>query len=337
MTDPVSEAARQTETARQRWLDPTWRAAVLAWVEDRLGILGRRITGPVEQPHIRPWSTAMAVPTDAGLLWFKAGGPGNAYEARLLDALSRWGTPGILAPLEIDVDRGWLLLADGGTRLRETLDGGPGLAAWERVLREWADIQRALSPRAPELLAVGVPDRRPAVLARELATLIEDPAVELEADDRARLRTLLPDYVRWCAELDTLGVEPSLQHDDLHDGNVFVGPAGDRIFDWGDASIAHPFGTLLVTFRSIADRGLGGGEDERRALVRLRDAYLEPWTAEHSRADLEAAVPLAMRVAIVGRALSWKEALTGIPPHDHGPWSGYTGGWLMELFEPTPL
>jgi len=25
------------------------------------------------------------------------------------------------------------------------------------------------------------------------------------------------------------------------------------------------------------------------------------------------------------------------PPHDHGPWTGYVGSWLMELFEPTPL
>jgi hypothetical protein len=44
-----------------------------------------------------------------------------------------------------------------------------------------------------------------------------------------------------------------------------------------------------------------------------------------------------MRVAIAGRALSWKGALSGIPPHDHGAWAGNVGGWLLELFEPTPL
>ena len=44
-----------------------------------------------------------------------------------------------------------------------------------------------------------------------------------------------------------------------------------------------------------------------------------------------------MRVAIVGRALSWQRALTGIPPDDLGEWSGNVGGWLLELFEPTPL
>lgn len=337
MTDPDSETVRQTRTARSRWLDPDWHAAVLAWVGDQLGRRGLRITGRVEQPHIRPWSTTLSVPTDAGPTWFKAGGPGNAYEAALLEALARWGTSGVLAPLAVDVERGWLLLPDGGTRLRETLDGGPGLEAWERILGEWASIQRDVAPRAAELLALGVPDRRPSAMSGELEALIDDPAAQLEPADRARLRALLPTYATWCAELAALGVESTLQHDDLHDGNVFVGTWGDRIFDWGDASLAHPFGTLLVTFRSISSRGLGDDAAGRGAMARLRDVYLEAWTDRHSRDDLVAAVPLAMRVAIVGRALSWKRALTGIPLDDHGEWTGNVGGWLLELFEPTPL
>ena len=333
----AEEAARQTRVARARWLDPAWRATALAWVEEQLARLGLAITGAIEQPHLRPWSTALSVPTNKGRVWFKAGGPGNRYEAALLEALARWGTKGILAPLAVDTDRGWLLLPDGGTRLRETLDGGPGLEPWERVLAGWANVQRELSPRALELVAAGVPDRRPSALAESLPRLIDDPDVDLEDPDRVRLRDLLPAYERWCSELEAFGVPASLQHDDLHDGNVFVGPDGDRIFDWGDASVSHPFGTLLVTFRSIAAHGLGGGSEERRALTRLRDAYLEPWTDVHARASLTAAVPMAMRVAIVGRALSWKGALSGIPVRDHGQWSGNVGGWLMELFEPTPL
>jgi len=331
------EAARQTETARTRWLDPAWRAAVMAWVEVRLQQHGIRITGSVEQPHIRPWSTALSIPTTDGLTWFKAGGPGNSYEAALLEAVVRWRTPWILEPLALDAERGWMLFPDGGTRLRETLAGGAGIDAWQRVLAEWASLQRGLAPRASALLALGVPDRRPGVLAGHLETLIDDPAAQLETADRARLRTILPTYARWCAELDALGIDASLQHDDLHDGNVFVGPDGDRIFDWGDSGVAHPFGTLLVTFRSIASRGLGDARAERRALVRLRDAYLEPWTDRYPRATLAEGVPLAMRVAIVGRALSWRDALAGIPPEEHGPWAGNVGGWLLDLFEPTPL
>lgn len=337
MTDDATEAARQTRTARERWLDPAWRTSVLGWIEDELGRHGRRITGPVEQPHLRPWSTALSVPTDGGTVWFKAGGPGNAYEAALLDLLGRWGTASVLAPLATDAARGWLLLPDGGTRLRETLGGEAGVGPWTRILGAWADLQRTLAPRAAELLAVGVPDRRPAVMPARLASLIDDPDAGLDPAGRERLYALLPTYTAWCEELDAFGIAASLQHDDLHDGNVFVGADGDRFFDWGDASVAHPFGTLLVTFRSIASRGLGDPDAERGALMRLRDAYLEPWTDGHTRVELAVAVPLAMRVAIVGRALSWQRALTDIPADQHGEWAGVVGEWLLELFEPTPL
>ena len=84
----------------------------------------------------------------------------------------------------------------------------------------------------------------------------------------------------------------SLQHDDLHDANIFVpydGVGPYRVFDWGDASVAHPFTTLLVTLRVVAYRlELAGGAPE---LLRLRDAYLEPWTGEHDRATLRRGRP----------------------------------------------
>ena len=330
-----AEAARQTETARRRWLEPVWRADALAWIEEHLGHNGLRITGQIEQPRIRPWATGMVVPTNAGTMWFKACGPGNAYEPRLVDALVRWGTPRILAPLAVDADRGWMLSPDGGPHLRDMLDGGAGIAHWERILPEWAEMQRRLAPRAEELIELGVPDLRPAALPAQFAALIEDPDAELSEPDQARLRAFVPTYTDWCAELAASAIAPSLQHDDLHDGNVFVGPAGDTIFDWGDSSVAHPFGTLLVTFRSIANRGLGEPVEERRVLTRLRDAYLEPWTVDHARADLAATVSTATRVAIVGRALSWQRGLLGVPPHDRGEWAGNIGGWLLELFEPA--
>jgi hypothetical protein len=316
------------------WLDGAWRATVIEWVEAQLEQHGIRITGTIEQPHVRPWSTALSVPTGNGLVWFKAGGPGNRYEAALLGALASWRTPNVLEPLAVDTDRGWLLLPDGGTRLRETLDGGPGVDAWLRVLPEWAELQLELAPRADDLVGLGVPDLRPPKLAGWLAGLLADPTVDLSPGNRDRLVDLLPTVETWCDSLAAVGVASSLQHDDLHDGNVFVGPEGDRFFDWGDASVSHPFGTLLVTFRSIASRGLGASDVQVRELARLRDAYLEPWTAAHTRAELDSAVPVAMRLAIIGRALSWHRALTGISPHDQGEWAGNVGGWLMDLLEP---
>lgn len=322
------------------WLESTWQAEAISWVDQQLERLDRHRTGPVEQSHVRPWSTVMAVPTDGGPTWFKAAGPGTAYEARLLHELAKWRTPMLLEPLAIEADRGWLLLPDGGTRLRDHVHGGAGVDEWLRILPAYGMLQRGLAPQAPALIDLGVPDLRPVAMPGLFARLVEGPTSGLGDPDRARLRGLLPEYAEWCAMLAASGTEPSLQHDDLHDGNVFVAPAGaesaagERIFDWGDAVVAHPFGTLLATLRSIASRDATLGRPE---LLRLRDAYLEPWTADQPRAVLNETVQTALRVGAVGRAFAWERALSGVPPKAHGEYTGAVGEWLLELFEPTVI
>ena len=59
----------------------------------------------------------------------------------------------------------------------------------------------------------------------------------------------LPAAARRCARRLADGLPPTVQHDDLHDGNVFSRDGGRMLIDWGDAVLAHPFGTLLVTLR----------------------------------------------------------------------------------------
>lgn len=69
----------------------------------------------------------------------------------------------------------------------------------------------------------------------------------------------------------------ALEHGDLHANNVLVCRGAAWIFDWEDASVSHPFCSLLVTFNMASD-DLESAE-ARRMAARLRDAYLEPWTA----------------------------------------------------------
>ncbi len=126
----------------------------------------------------------------------------------------------------------------------------------------------------------------------------------------------------------------SLQHDDLHDGNVFV-RNGYRFFDWGDAYLGHPFALLLVALRVAADRfTLPHGDP---ALLRLRDAYLEPWSGFAPHAQLVREVELAIRVAKVARALSWQRALLDADADALAEWGDAVSGWLTEMLEPDVI
>ncbi|MFC0531950.1 phosphotransferase [Phytohabitans kaempferiae] len=308
------------------WTSPAWRAAADQWVSERLAARGTPVTGPIEQHRVRPWSVTHRAPTTAGWHWFKANTFGCRYEAPLAEALAAWAPEAVLPPVAVHAARGWLLTADAGAILRET----GRLEDWAAFVEEYAELQRALAHKAEAMVALGVPDQRPSLLPELLGGLLEDPVVRagLGTERVAAVEAVVPDVAEWCAELAADGVAASLQHDDLHDGNVFAGPY--RFFDWGDASVAHPFGTLLVTLSSATYRfGLAPGDAE---LLRLRDAYLSGWSG--GAAALRRSATLACRVTRLSRALSWWRALdrSALPVADE--WRSAPAEWLAELTEP---
>ena len=146
----------------------------------------------------------------------------------------------------------------------------------------------------------------------------------------ARLLAHRPVLVDASARLADSPIPLALQHDDLHDNNVFVpSPGVYRIFDWGDASIAHPFGTLLVSLRSFALFCETTTDNPR--VTGLRDAYLECWTDLAPMNKLLEDAVLAVSVAPVGRALSWQRALVDAGPEERAEWQDSVWGWLEEL------
>ena len=319
---------------QQTWTDPAWLAAVQGWAEVRLAELRRPVSGPWDQPHVRPWSTALRAETAQGPVWVKAAGPGTAFEPRLVAELARL-TPSVPEPLAVDGERGWMLSPDAGGRLRD-LDDDAWVRAWQRLLPAYAELQRAAAPDVERLAGLGLPDTRPDRLPRLLADVLDDSTVTagLSGGELARIRALQDPYARWCHELAAGGVSPSVQHDDLHDGNVLVSGDALSVIDWGDTSIAHPFSTLLVTLRSIASRA--GRPLDETGLVGLRDAYLEPWTDRHAPGELRRLADLAVAVAPLGRSLAWRRALTGAGDDELTEWWPAVPGWLEELGGPPP-
>ncbi|MGO1053320.1 phosphotransferase family protein [Crossiella sp. CA198] len=299
--------------------EPVWWPRAVAWIEANLD--GRVRTGEIERVRERPWSTVATVPTTTGPVWFKANGPGLLYEAGLLRALGSLAPDRVITPLAVQVERGWSLLPDGGRTLRESAQDG--LAAWERLLSEYAVLQRELVAHTPDFLGLGVPDLSPATLPGHLDRLLGEHELPEIAEQRPRLGEL-------CAELGGSPVPLGLQHDDLHDANVLVDAQGRyRFFDWGDASIAHPFTTLLVSLRVAARRF--ELDQEAPEMLRLRDAYLEPWSDLGTPAELRRTLALTTKVGAISRALAWERALLGADESALAEWAEAVPGWLGEL------
>jgi hypothetical protein len=324
---------------RPPWQDPQWLAAAEDWIDAECARAAMKRTG-LAQARARPYSVVARVPTDGGTVWFKASPPAGRFEPALLVALAAWQPDRFAAPIAVDLDRAWSLTRDGGPTLREQQSSAPDDGRWPGVLRGYAQLQADLTRQSAGLLALGLADLRPGSVPGQFERLLGDPAFTRAADapggitrgQHEGLRALAPRLREWCAELDDLGIPASVDHADVHPGNIFA--ASGVPFDWGDAAVAHPFSSLLVALRTAAEHTRLAPRSPQLAV--LTTSYLSPWLeAGYSRAAVDRAVPLALRIAPLARVLTWGRLFPCYLGHP-GP-AVHSARALAAMLKPDPL
>ncbi len=134
-------------------------------------------------------------------------------------------------------------------------------------------------------------------LPRSFAAMVARD-LPLEREELTAARRLGPRVETLLDELAAVPIPDTLDHADLHHRSVFSRDGRLRILDWGDASVSHPFFSLVATFHWL--REANGLAPDDPWFERLRDAYLEPWGS-----GLVPVFDVAQRLGKVARALAW--------------------------------
>ena len=318
------------------WTSPAFVTEATGWTAAAAAEHGLTLTGEWEQPHARPWSSAIRFEADGGRLWFKVNGPGTSHEAGLTGALAAVVPDLVPVVLALDADRGWSLMRDAGPVMRGLAGPDQLWDRWHLVITAYARAQRTLAAHLDTLRASGVRETSPATLPRLARDLLAELSARpvrdggLDEAQAGRLAALMPAYDEWCAELAASGVPVSINHDDLHSANI-CWDNGPRIIDWGDAVLGHAFGTLLVTLNSIAWHA--GIEIDDPRVEAVRDAYLDEFADVGSHEDRVRWTLLARRTGCVSRALSYVQAFVGEPAEAQAAEDWPVRARFLELLE----
>lgn len=320
------------------WTLSSWHKRVHNWIRAQLAHQAMAITGEIEQPHIRPWSTVLRIPTADGDVYFKAVNPNLKHEIVVTEALVGWFPEWMPRVYAFEREQGWMLMPDGGTRFREVNRAEQDLGRWEQILGQYAELQMGLAEQVPTLLALGAPDCRPTELAAAIATLLADKSAllldqkdGLTGGEYERLLALRPRIHQLGEQLANAGIPPSLNHGDLHDANIFLNDEQPTFFDWGDCSVAHPFFSLRTVFVNI--EYIFDLPENAPPFTRLRDAYLEPWSRLAPPRQLEPIFNLSRQLAPLCGALRWYQAINLLPPKKRGEYAAAIPSLFQEFLD----
>ena len=320
------------------WHDPAWKKQVHEWIRMEAERHSIHITGEIEQPHILHWSTVMRVPTNEGILFFKATAGETIYEIALTEKLAKWIPDSGPELIAIDPDRGWMLMRDGGEQLRASIRPTKDIKPWEPVIKRYAGLQIRLAKYVDEILALGIPDHRLAALPALYSRFLTDEEIlrvekekGLTSDEFRRLNELTPRFEQICMDLSAYGIPESINHGDFHDGNVLLKEDRITFFDWGDADVTHPFVSLRTLWVSIE---IALELDEyvfTPEMTILLDRYLEPFEKFASKEELNRAYALSKPVASVVKVLAWYQSVTRMDESVRGEYIHIVPAVLQEF------
>ena len=306
-----------SDSPTQNWTEPEWLAEVGRWVGAVLARQGIRVAGPAAQLHAGGGSTVLRLPTEVGDVYFKAVASVFGHETAVTQFLFRLRPDCIPQVYQIDAQRGWMLMADGGQTARMAFANEAKLERWRDILTDYAHLQIDLAEHVDDFLALGSPDRRlhllPALyedLVTDTDWLFIDQPDGVTTAEHERLLATIPQVADMCRRLDAFAVPHSLHHNDLHDANIFVKDGRYLFFDWGDSSIAHPFFSLRTVFVSI--EYTFGFEENDPIFDELAKVYLQPWTQFETAENVWQAYQIAKKLWALSTAVKYKTQVSQI-------------------------
>lgn len=308
------------------WLESNtvdWEDRVDAWLT---GVLNAEFQREVHRQY--PWSAVHLVLTPSDRYFFKAPAPSGKHEYGLISELAlHW--PDILPqPVSGNRKEGWLLLPDYGRALKTLDNTDARLTYWERLLPIYAEIQITAARKIQTFKHLGVVNRQPSLIGSMLRNVLEED-LEMDPTEKARALQSVSGLEDVCGALAETPCSTTIDHGDLHDGNLFL--AGDRLclLDWGDANLTHPFCSMLMMFHAMNH----WPEYENHDFRRLKEAYLEPWKPVMVGLPVNDLFEKALWVGHAARVLTWRHMLEGTGPEAWNQWRGDVLNWVRRWMD----
>jgi hypothetical protein len=291
----------------------------------------------IETVKQRPWSQVYRIQTERGIAYFKICGPDHRQEGPLLNWLmSQPIMPDVFA---LDIEQGWILMADGGVLLRELPDPKAQHANLATLLSHYARLQQRSLEHIDKLLAMPLPNRCLGQIPYLVQQLMNTGTRQgwLDKELSKQVLDTLPTLEQLGSSLSEAPYAAALDHGDLHTGNILFKQNHLRICDWGDACITHPFCSLLSLVETVMGSQYSTLLSSKVLETDWVNAYLQAWDAFASMETLKIELQQALGIALLLRALNIAYAIQHADADTLTRWSPSVTNYLSQWVQLEPL
>lgn len=270
------------------------------WLEVESAKAGFKLINS-EQVKVSDITMVQKAKTDKEDLYFKATTKVSHFENSLTEHLSFYYPRKSVSVVTTHSKEPWFIMKDlSGTPLRQLKNK----ELWKKALQEYAQLQVEETKHIDKVIQMGVPDRRIHVLKKNIQDhLLEMCQTGLSDKETSEVMAIQSELLDMCNQIEG-SIPNSIDHGDLHSNNIQFMKDDPFFFDWGDASVTHPFFSTRVFWNAIDE--LVDSEDEWLKMVDyFRPYYLEPWTVFASMHELEKILLISDQLSCVHRGLGW--------------------------------
>ncbi len=282
---------------------------LIQWGKDSLKKTGYALIGDEEIIQKTPYSCVVRFLTSQGNIYLKKTPPSLFIEVEIIKFLKYKINTMVPSILEVNKELCSFLMLDAGIPLQEYLKENFQPNLLNSAIKQYTDIQYAVSSETEPFLKLGVPDWRLKNLSNLYQKLInkkdslqKDGLTESEYNS---LKILMPTVTILCDMLSQYNIPETLDHCDFHDNNILINTRNIQLtlIDLGEIVITHPFFSLLSFISKAALRY--SLNDAHHTFIELLDTCVENWYTFGNKIDLKQAMLVAKKLWPIYSALGY--------------------------------
>jgi len=253
-------------------------------LSDSLRSLGINAVGSISQIKNAYTSCVFRCPTDAGELYLKIPTKVFIREFEITRVLKDWDIVQLPEWAAFDEGLKTFLMRDMGGA---DLSTDASLVTMMAVVQSYAIFQKKainlinLKEVYPfyDLTSTSLKSRMDS-LVTDAVKLLRNSEFELNDQEIAGLLKRIPYWKALVGRIEVNPIPNSVDHGDLHAGNIRITEDGIIFFDWGWSAISHPFFSISSFLHSIRKSITASDK------LYLRDTYLQEWQSYASMEQL---------------------------------------------------